>query len=72
MLAAVLLQGVEYYVRRRPLARVLCWLRGSAAGALLVLLGFAGTFAIKLTVDAQAIAATGGAPAAASFIYFRF
>ena len=72
MLAAVLLQAVEYHVRRRPLARVLCWLRGSAAGALLVSLGFAGTLAIKLVVDAHAIAATGGAPSPANFIYFRF
>jgi alginate O-acetyltransferase complex protein AlgI len=72
MLAAILLQAVEYSVRRRPLARVLCWLRGSTAGALLVLLGFAGAFAIKLTVDAQAIATMGGAPPPASFIYFRF
>jgi len=70
--AAVAAQAVEFYVRRRPVARILRWLRGSAPGGALVLAGFAGTLAIKLWVDAQAIATTGAGVPAASFIYFRF
>lgn len=72
MLAALALQAVEYYVRRRPVARTLSWLRASAPGGALVLAGFAGAFAIKLVVDAHAIATTGAGLPAASFIYFRF
>ncbi|HUZ62793.1 MAG TPA: MBOAT family O-acyltransferase [Rhodanobacter sp.] len=72
MAAAVAVQAVEYYVRRRPVARALRWLRGSALGGTLMLAGFAGAFAIKVWVDARAIAATGVGMPAASFIYFRF
>lgn len=72
MLAATLLQAVEYRVRRRPVARVLCWLRSSGPGALLMLFGVVGVLALKVSIDARAIAATGEARPAASFIYFRF
>jgi len=72
MSAAIALQAVEYHVRKRPVARTLCWLRASTFGTTLVLAGFAVAFAIKVSVDAEAIAASGVATPAASFIYFRF
>jgi hypothetical protein len=72
MLAAILFQAVEYHVRRRPLARVLCWLRSTVPGALLVLAGFVGVLTLKISIDARAIATSGQAPPAESFIYFRF
>jgi hypothetical protein len=72
MLFAILLQALEYNVHRRRVARVLCSLRGTVSGALLLLAGFVGVLSLKISIDARAIATTGQAQPPASFIYFRF
>ncbi|HUB46344.1 MAG TPA: MBOAT family O-acyltransferase [Acetobacteraceae bacterium] len=72
MLAAILFQAVEYHVRRRPVARVLRWVRSTGPGALLVLAGFVGVLTLKISIDARAIATSGQAQPAENFIYFRF
>jgi alginate O-acetyltransferase complex protein AlgI len=70
--ATVLVQAVDYYVRRRPVARVLCALRGTALGTVAVAVVFAGALALKISLDAKRIAAGGAGEPSGSFIYFRF
>jgi alginate O-acetyltransferase complex protein AlgI len=72
--ATLLVQAVDYYVRYRPVARVLRAARGTALGGCTVAAVFAGALALKVTLDGDRIASAGGeggAPAA-GFIYFRF
>jgi alginate O-acetyltransferase complex protein AlgI len=71
---ALLVQAVDYHVRRRPVAGALRALRGTTLGACAVGMTFAGALALKISMDAERIATAGGlggAPTAA-FIYFRF
>lgn len=72
--ATVLSQAVDYYVRRRTVARSLAFLRGTTRGALLVGLVLIGALTLKIYQDAKVIAATGGEKKATTegFIYFRF
>ena len=70
--ATILVQAVDYYVRRRPVARVLSALRGTALGTLAVTVVFAGALALKISLDAKRIAAGGSGEQSDSFIYFRF
>jgi alginate O-acetyltransferase complex protein AlgI len=72
--ATLLTQAVDNHVRRRPVARVLCALRGTALGACMVGIVFAGALTLKISLDADRIAAAGGLGGAptAGFIYFRF
>ena len=72
LVATILVQAVDYYVRRRPVARVLCALRGTALGTLAVAVVFAGALALKISLDAKRIAAGGSGEPSQSFIYFRF
>jgi D-alanyl-lipoteichoic acid acyltransferase DltB (MBOAT superfamily) len=72
MLAALAFQSFEYFVRRRGVARTLCWLRTSVPGAALLTICFALTLWFKVSLDANAIAQTGASAPAQSFIYFRF
>jgi D-alanyl-lipoteichoic acid acyltransferase DltB (MBOAT superfamily) len=73
MTATLLVQTVDYFVRHRPVARVLGAVRGTALGAGAVAMVFAGALTLKISLDAARIAAAGstGAPSA-GFIYFRF
>lgn len=68
-----LIQAPDYYVRRRPVARALRALRGSAWGGCMVALVFAGALAFKISFDAHRFA-TGSADNGQlqAFIYFRF
>jgi hypothetical protein len=72
MTATILVQAVDYYVHRRPIARVLRALRGTALGTLAVAVVFAGALALKISIDAKRIAAGGSGQPSESFIYFRF
>jgi D-alanyl-lipoteichoic acid acyltransferase DltB (MBOAT superfamily) len=73
MPATLLVQAVDYYVYRRPVARILSALRGTALGACAVTVVFVGALTLKISIDAQRIAGAGaGSKPAASFIYFRF
>jgi alginate O-acetyltransferase complex protein AlgI len=70
----LLVQAVEYYVRSRPVAQVLCTLRSTAMGAGVVGLVFLGALGLKIALDAHTIAVHGSAGGDLSrpFIYFRF
>lgn len=67
------IQLPDYYVRRRPVARALRGLRGTAWGGSIVALAFVGALAFKISLDTHRFA-TGGADIGQSqaFIYFRF
>jgi D-alanyl-lipoteichoic acid acyltransferase DltB (MBOAT superfamily) len=72
--ATFLVQAVDYYVRQRTVARVLCAVRGTALGACLVSLVFAGALALKISLDAQRVTIEGNTSSdlTKGFIYFRF
>lgn len=71
--ATLLVQLVEYYVRRRPVARSLRFVRGTVAGTCVCAIVLAGALAFKVAVDARRMArGSQGGPAQESFIYFRF
>jgi alginate O-acetyltransferase complex protein AlgI len=67
----LIVQAIDYNVRARPIARTLRALRGSTIGFCLVTVVFLLAFGLKIGLDADRIARTGGAPTAA-FIYYRF
>jgi D-alanyl-lipoteichoic acid acyltransferase DltB (MBOAT superfamily) len=71
--ATLLVQAVDFYVRRRPVANSLRFLRSTAMGALVAGIVFFGALALKISLDAERIASAGrqGAPNA-DFIYFHF
>jgi D-alanyl-lipoteichoic acid acyltransferase DltB (MBOAT superfamily) len=70
----LLVQAVEYYVRSRPVARMLCAIRNTATGACVVILVFAGALVLKMAIDAHTIAVqdSAGGDLSRPFIYFRF
>jgi len=70
----LLVQAVEYYVRSRPVARVLRAVRSTTTGACLVGLVFVAALALKIAFDAHTIAIGGstGGDLSRPFIYFRF
>jgi len=70
--ATLLVQAVDYFVRRRSVATSLRFVRGTAAGALVTAVVFAGALAVKMSVDADRIASAGQNAAGGSFIYFHF
>lgn len=72
--ATLLVQAVEFYIRRRPVAHSVHFLRSTALGALVAGIVFAGALALKISLDAGRIASAGGPGGASSagFIYFRF
>ena len=69
-----LAQAPNYYVRRRPVARVLSAVRSTVMGSCIVCFVFAGALILKISLDAQRIATAGGAGGdpTKGFIYFRF
>jgi alginate O-acetyltransferase complex protein AlgI len=70
----LLVQAIDYHVRARPVARVLCAVRSTTMGACLVGLVTLGALALKIAIDAHTIAVQGGTGGDLSrpFIYFRF
>jgi alginate O-acetyltransferase complex protein AlgI len=74
-LAATLpVQAVEYCVRRRPVARSLLALRGTRPGFALVVAVLIASFAARVVLDKDRLAASNAqpTPASAGFIYFKF
>jgi alginate O-acetyltransferase complex protein AlgI len=69
----LVVQAVEYYVRSRPVARVLRAIRSTTIGACVVSLAFLGALALKIAIDAHSIAqGSAGGDLSRPFIYFRF
>lgn len=69
-----LIQLPDYYVRSRPVARVLRGLRGSVVGACIIALVFAAALTFKISLDMHRFATAGNGENGPSnaFIYFRF
>ena len=71
--ATLLVQAMDFHVRRRSVAISLRFLRGTTAGALVASVVFVGALAVKISLDAERIASAGGpSGAGGSFIYFHF
>ena len=72
--ATLLVQAIDFQVRRRPVAQSLRFLRSTAMGACVAGIVFAGALTLKVSMDAERIASAGGrsGAASASFIYFHF
>jgi alginate O-acetyltransferase complex protein AlgI len=71
--ATLLVQSVEYFVRYRPLARSLCFLRGTSLGTSVITLVFAAVLVLKIAIDLGHISTVGSSSiGSAGFIYFRF
>jgi alginate O-acetyltransferase complex protein AlgI len=70
----LLVQAVDFYVRRRPVANSLRFFRSTAMGALVAGIVFCGALALKISLDAERIASNGRQAGAstADFIYFHF
>jgi D-alanyl-lipoteichoic acid acyltransferase DltB (MBOAT superfamily) len=71
MCVMVLVQAVDFSVRRRAVARTLCTIRGTRVGMALVAAVFLAALALKVDIDATHIAAQ-SPQNTSSFIYFRF
>jgi alginate O-acetyltransferase complex protein AlgI len=71
--ATLLVQSVEYFVRYRPVARGLCFLRATPLGTSLTGLIFTAALILKIFVDIEHMSIAGSSGiGSAGFIYFRF